>query len=64
MKRILLLLCALVMLTGCLGAGDIHVNTEQIAGCMAACMSDTLWIEVDGQAIPVVPADYEEWIFK
>ena len=66
MKRILMLilLVAMVALSGCLGSSDIHVNTDQITGCLAACMSDTLLIDIDGKLIPVVPADFEEWVFK
>ncbi len=62
---VLLSLLALVALTGCLGSSDVHVNTDQIVGCMAACMSDTIQIVTDdGLVIPVVPGDYDEWVFK
>ena len=70
MKRTLGILTLLALAGICTGGcalpwgGDISIDTDTIAGCMAECMSDTLWVEMDGQEIPVVPSDYKKIIFK
>ncbi len=64
MKRLFLLMCVLGLLTGCINTSDVHIDPGQIVGCMAECLLDTLWVEVDGTVFPVIPADYEEWVFK
>ena len=44
--------------------GDVKLHTDQLQDCLTACASDTLWVEIDGQLTPIVPADYDEWILN
>ena len=64
MKKILPLLLAVFALAGCIKTSDVHIDPGQIAGCMAECLLDTLWVEADGVVFPIVPGEYTEWIFK